>query len=194
MPRVAALSLLVALALPATAVARAPIVDSNPVAEAVARAVRYWGGTPCDGSVAVMASPSSEAPAAGMNAPSPAGDLAAMWSTWLTPDGANQFDAAGQPIPPATFTECVVHINSSVWPSWRVDDGNFADFCKDMLHEYGHFEGYPDVGAVPNTIQYERPDLARVPLCERYRLVYGHRIYEPARRMRRKHQHPRRGR
>jgi hypothetical protein len=195
--RVTLSSLLLALTLPAVATARAPTVDSNPVAEAVARAVKYWGGTPCDGSVAVTAGPSSEAPPAGTNAPSPAGDRAAMWSTWLTPAGANQFDAAGQPIPPATFTDCVVHINSGVWPSWRTDDGDFPAFCKEMLHEYGHFEGYPDVGAAPDTIQYERPDLAHVPLCERYRLVYGHRIYRPTRRRPRRarprHRHTARG-
>jgi hypothetical protein len=46
-----------------------------------------------------------------------------------------------------------------------------------MLHEYGHFEGYTDSGAAPGTIEYERPDLARVPLCERFRLVYGHRVF-----------------
>jgi len=193
MPRRAVSSLLVALALPAVAAAHVPIVDSNPVTEAVTRAGEYWRGTPCGGSVAVVSSPSSEAPPAGVNAPSPGGRLAAMWATWLTPAGANQFDAAGQPIQPATFTDCVVHINSGVWPSWRADDSNFAAFCKEMLHEYGHLEGYADVGAAPDTIQYERPDLAHLPLCERYRLVYGHRIYAPARRRARgKHRHARR--
>ncbi|MGO9322665.1 MAG: hypothetical protein ACLQBY_17940 [Solirubrobacteraceae bacterium] len=174
-------SLLIALALPAVAAARRPIVDSDPVAEAVARAVEYWHDTPCDGQVTVVSSPSSEAPVAGVNAPSPAGPLAAMWATWLTPAGANQFEAAGQAIPPVEFTGCVVHINSSVWPSWQADDSEFAAFCKEMLHEYGHFDGHPDAGAMPDTIEYERPDLAHLPLCERYRLVYGHRVYEPMR-------------
>jgi hypothetical protein len=175
-------SLLIALALPAVAGARTPIVDSDPVAEAVTRAVEYWGGTPCAGQVTVVSNQSSEAPPAGVNAPSPAGGLAAMWATWLTPAGANQFDAAGEPIPPAEFSGCVVHVNSSVWPSWQADDRNFAAFCKEMMHEYGHLDGYPDAGALPDTIQYERPDLAHVPLCERYRLIYGHRVYESMRR------------
>ncbi len=174
-------SLLIALALPAVAVGRAPIVDSDPVAEAVTRAVEYWRGTPCAGQVTVVSNPSSEAPPAGVNAPSPAGPRAAMWATWLTQAGVNEFYAAGQKIPPAMFTDCVVHIDSSVWPSWQADDRDFAAFCKEMLHEYGHFEGFPDAGATVGTIEYERPDLARVPLCERYRLIYGHRVYEPPR-------------
>lgn len=151
-----------------------PIVDSNPVAEAVTRAVEYWDDTPCGGSVTIVSSPSSEAPPAGVNAPSPAGPVAAMWATWMTAAGANQFS-----VPTSTFTDCVVHINAGVWPSWQADDLDFPDFCKEMLHEYGHFEGYPDAGQAPGTIQYERPDLAHVPLCERYRLVYGHTVYAP---------------
>lgn len=150
------------------------VVDSNPVAEAVTRAVDYWGGTPCGGSVTIVSSPSGEAPPAGVNAPSPAGSVAAMWATWMTSAGANQFS-----VPPATFSDCVVHINAGVWPSWQADDRDFPGFCKEMLHEYGHFEGYPDAGATPGTIEYERPDLAHVPLCERYRLVYGHTVYTP---------------
>jgi hypothetical protein len=180
MPRMVICGLLIALAVPAATLAGASIVDSDPVAEAEGRAVEYWGGTPCGGQVTVVSGPSSDAPAAGANAPSPAGSKAAMWATWLTPAGANQFDdATGQPLPPSSFSDCVVHINSTVWPSWLADDSDFPAFCKEMLHEYGHFEGHPDTGAAPDTIEYERPDLAHVPLCERYSLVYGHTIYVP---------------
>jgi len=161
-------------ALPAAA--RAPIVDSDPVTEAVVRAVAFWSGTPCGGAVTVTAGAGDEAPPAGVNAPSPGGPRAAMWATWMTPVGVNQFSA-----PPSSFTDCVVHINSSIWPDWQADDRQFAGFCKEMLHEYGHFEGFPDAGAAPGTIQYERPDLAHVPICERYRLVYGHTVYTPTR-------------
>lgn len=184
--------LLIVLALPARAAAHSAVVDSDPVSEAVARAVAYWGGTPCGGSVTVISGSSGEAPPAGVNVPSPGGPLAAMWSTWSSPTGANEFTAA-----PATFSDCVVHINLGVWPSWRTDDADFPAFCKEMLHEYGHLEGYPDTGALPESIEYERPDLARVPLCESYRLVYGRHVYRPApppvRGRRRAHRRPAHG-
>ena len=112
-----------------------------------------------------------------------------MWATWLTPAGANLFTE-----PRATFTNCLVQINNSVWPSWRTDDYNFPAFRKDMLHEHGHFEGYSDVGAAAGTIQYERADRACVPLCEKYRLIYGRTIYayqsSPLHRLARKPRRP----
>jgi hypothetical protein len=107
-----------------------------------------------------------------MNALGPAGERAAMWATWLTPDGVNNFAA-----PPSTYSECVVHMNTAVWPSWLAEDRDFPAFCKEMIHEFGHFAGYQDVGASRGTVQYERPDLARVPSCESYRLIYGRLVF-----------------
>jgi hypothetical protein len=147
-------------------------IFSDPVAEAVGRAVEYWGGTPCGGTVDVVTAVNSEAPTAGQNAPGAPGHVAAMWATWLTPGGPNLFTE-----PASSFGECVVHVNRGIWPSTQAEDANFGAFCKEMLHEYGHFDGHPDVGAAAFTIEYERPDLAHVPLCERYRLYYGHRLY-----------------
>jgi hypothetical protein len=76
-----------------------------------------------------------------------------------------------------------VHINRRTWPGWKAEDAGFASFCKQMLHEYGHFEGREDTGAAPGTIEYERPELAHVPACESFRLVYGHEVFvgHPAR-------------
>jgi hypothetical protein len=79
--------------------------------------------------------------------------------------------------PPAGFADCVVHLNGGVRPTWLADDKRFAVFCKQIAHEFGHLEGRPDIGALAGTVESERPDLARVPVCERYRLVHGHRIY-----------------
>lgn len=141
------------------------------------RAVAFWGNTPCGGSVAVVAGAPSEAPAAGTNVPGARRKAAAMWATWRVPASGAGSAPGSYAAAAATFTECVVHINVGVWPGWRAEDARFGAFCKEMLHEYGHFEGYPDTGATPGTIQYERPDLARVPLCERYRLIYGHTLY-----------------
>lgn len=159
---------LLALALPASALAGA---NSNPVAAAVARAVRYWGETPCGGHVSVVMGSSAEAPPAGMNSQGARDEVASMWSTWMTP-GEGGYEPG-----PRSYTECEVHIDSAVWPNWQADDEDFPVFCKQMVHEYGHFEGYPDRGASRGTVQYERPDMARVPPCERYRLLFDGRVY-----------------
>lgn len=165
--------LVLAAHLPARAGARVPIVDSDPVTQAVARAIEYWGAAPCAGQVLIVSGAPAEAHAAGLNWHGRANEAAAMWATWDTPDGVNSFNAL-----PASFTDCVVHLNGGVWPTWVADDRRFPVFCKQIVHEYGHLEGHPDVGAALGSVEYERPDLARVPACERYRLVYGHRTYE----------------
>jgi hypothetical protein len=176
-----ALGLLVAVGvlwLPASAKGHERIVDSNPVAEAMRRAQRFWRGTPCAGQVGVVGGYPNEAPTAGENIPGARVQKAAMWASWSTPEGLNLFTVA-----PATFRNCVVHINLGVWPSWRADDEDFRAFCKEVVHEYGHLEGFPDVGAKKGTVQYEQPEYAHVPGCERYRLIYGHRIFvRPVRR------------
>jgi hypothetical protein len=64
----------------------------------------------------------------------------------------------------------------------RADDEEFSAFCKEMIHEHGHFEGHPDVGAVAGTIEYEQPVLAHVPMCESFRLIYGGELYTAAHR------------
>jgi hypothetical protein len=163
---------LLALATPMTASARPREANSNPLHEAVVRAVAYWGNIPCDGGVAVTAAPGTEAPTSGRNIGAPLGP-AAMWATWDTRVGVNNLEQ-----PPSTLRNCAVHINRDRWRSRRQEDARFPTFCKEMVHEYGHFEGRSDAGARPGTVEYERPDLARVPLCERYRLVYGHTIFK----------------
>lgn len=169
-------AVLLVLSLRAAPAAHATLPTSDPVSEATARAVEFWGGTPCGGAVTVIPGPLEEAPVAGENDAEATSRLrAAMWSTWLTPAGTNQF------VSPTTFGDCVVHVNPAVWPTWQADDREFAAFCKEMIHEYGHFEGFPDVGAAPDTIQYEQPVLAHVPLCESYRLVYGPVLYAAGR-------------
>ncbi len=161
---------LLSLAGPAAAQARGSY--SDPLGEAVGRAVEYWEGTPCDGTVGVTMAPAAEAPPAGANAPGAPSPYAAMWATWTSPAGYNVFTS-----PAASFTECVVHINVGVWPTVQSEDAEFPAFCKEILHEYGHFEGYPDVGRQPGTVEYERPDLAHLPLCESYVLHYGEKVY-----------------
>jgi hypothetical protein len=161
-----------ALTLAAPGAAQARGSYSDPLAEAVGRAVEYWEGTPCGGTVGVTMAPAAEAPRAGANAPGAPSPFAAMWATWTSPTGENMFTS-----PPASFTECVVHVNVGVWPTVQSEDALFPAFCKEILHEYGHFEGYPDVDQQPGTVEYERPDLAHVPLCESYVLHYGEKVY-----------------
>jgi hypothetical protein len=170
--RAATLIAVLGLGAATPATARRPLVDSDPVAIAVARAVEYWHGTPCAGAVTLVSGVSVEAPLSGENVTHFPIRPAAMWASWLSTAGINSFLA-----PATSFTSCVLHVNREVWPDWLADDRDFAAFCKEILHEYGHFEGYPDVGALAGTIEYELPDPVRVPLCERYRLVYGHRTF-----------------
>jgi hypothetical protein len=56
-----------------------------------------------------------------MNALGAPGKVAAMWAAWLRPGGVNLFTA-----PATSFTDCVVHINGSLWPNWLTDDYDFA--------------------------------------------------------------------
>lgn len=168
-------SLLIA-SLPAHAAGGSRPIDSNPVAAAIERArayaARQWNGVPCDGNVAVVSGPAAEAPPSGINAGEPVAKPAAMWATWLTPAGINDFAEL-----PSSYTQCVVHINATVWPQWLTADRDFPAFCKELIHEFGHLEGFPDTGQLPGTVYYERPDLATVPICESYRLVYGHHVF-----------------
>src|SRR5271166_1908303 len=185
----AALATAAAAGRAATRVSRSAMT-SDPVAEAVVRAAEYWGQTPCGGQVSVIAGRTAESPPAGENVAGARSHVAAMWATWLTPEGPNLINE-----PLSSYTGCMVHVNQSVWPSWQADDSNFAAFCKEMVHEYGHFRGFPDIGAVRGTVEYESPDLAHVPVCESYRLRYGHIVYTapPPRRAPRHHAHtPRR--
>ncbi len=190
MKRAARWGLGLALMLSPYLAARAAASSSDPVKVAARRAAAFWSGVPCDGEVAVVGGSALEAPISGANTIGPARP-AAMWATWLRPAGETPLALAGSPdaIDPATFTDCVVHINLSVWPSWKVEDRHFAAFCKEMLHEFGHFDGESDVGQPRGTIEYERPDLAREPVCERYRLRFGPRVYagRARRRSRRSH-------
>ena len=147
-------------------------LPSDPVAQAVHRAVEFWGSSPCGGSVGIVGGTPEEAPQSGENAKGERVRPAAMWASWTAPTGINSFSS-----PPQTFGACVVHINLRVWPDWLTDDANFRAFCKEMVHEYGHLEGHPDEGALIGTVEYEQPEYAQVPICERFRLVYGTRVF-----------------
>jgi hypothetical protein len=144
----AVLTMAASMLAPAAAPARDAPKDSNPVVEATARAQAYWHTVPC-GQVPIVAAP--EIPA---GAPA---DVA-MWTNLVS-----AFES-----PPS----CPIYVNAKMWPSWRIDDEHFELFCKLMVHEYGHLEGYADANATPGTVEYIDPAQAVVPLCEQFRLVY----------------------
>jgi hypothetical protein len=143
-------SAVVFLALAAPSPPRAPRHPeyTNPIQLALDRAYTFWGNKPCPTITAT-----------GAEAPDPS---YGMWVTFLaTPE---QHPAV-----------CPIYINRTLWPTWEADDQNFVNFCKEMVHEVGHFEGFPDEGAQPGTVQYVDSELAHIPICEqRTRLYLGH--------------------
>jgi hypothetical protein len=143
---------------PATASGRPrPVIDSDPVTEALQRAADYWGGAPCHGALTVtLAEP-------------------------VEPDASMWTPVVATPAEEGAMVTCPIYLSRQLWPNWYVDDLNFEVFCKTLVHEVGHYEGHADEGAAPGTVEYEFPEWATVPQCERYRLVYGHRVFTPPR-------------
>lgn len=151
------LAVLTALLAAAPAGARTRIVDTNPVAVALKRAYAYWGNTPCHGAITVLVA-------------APIETDASMWTTMVA-----------TPLEETQLLTCPIYVSSNLWPNWYLDDFNFELFCKAIIHEVGHFEGHPDAGAKLGTIESSSPEFAKVPLCEHYRLVYGHHTFTPRR-------------
>jgi hypothetical protein len=155
MRKLAGLVVFVVLALPGVAVANVH-ATTNPMALALHLGEAYWKNVPCHGALPVIAA-------------EPVVPSASMWTYVLA-----------TPAEETTMASCPIYVSEQSWPNWYVDDLNFEAFCKTMIHEMGHLEGYSDEGAVLGTIQYEAPNLAKVPLCEHYRLYYGHHMFTPA--------------
>lgn len=165
--RIAVLTVVLAVAAPATTQAhpahtsdrhhKKHRANSNPITIALQRAEEYWSHPlPCSGQISVR----DEEAALSRG----------MWTTWETPLGPTI-----QTGEPASFTDCVVHLNTAFWPSWYVDDLNFHAFCQGITHELGHLLGISDADGAPGTV--EQPEALRAPLvpqCRDYRLRYGH--------------------
>lgn len=147
--RLVILSAVLLLALPAAASAQQP---TDPVTLAVARAKAYWH----------TASPCAEPVRVALGEPEPshaAGGVTVMWSTFTrgTPD-----------------SDCVVHLNPKLWPSWREIDLSFGEFCQTMAYEFGHFLGHRDEGEYPGEAFLLGP---QVPECRTWQLYYGPLVY-----------------
>lgn len=135
---------------------------TDPVTLALERAEAYWKSSPCGGAVAVAGEPATAFPLALEN-----GIVAR--ASFNTPGGADMLSE-----PPATYTDCVVHYDLKVWPSWRPIDASFPAFCQVMTHELGHFEGIGDPGTPGTVTQTEALRAPIVAPCRHAVLWYGH--------------------
>lgn len=140
-------------------------VDTDPITLALRRAEQYWRNIPCGGAISIT----SGSPKGIYEVPIPANEEVAMWASFDTPAGPDNFSA-----PPSTFSACVIYMNPAIFPNWEEDDEHFTMLCQVMTHEVGHFEGYADANARPGTIQNAAPTKAPlVPECRHARLFYS---------------------
>jgi hypothetical protein len=114
---------------------RAPIRYS-PISAAYTLAARYWHQVPCSGHVTITTGrpPSNDA----IN---PYEGATSMWSAWDV--GTSNENNESAPLP---FTSCAIGINSSVWTSeFQEAYEAWPEFSVDMIHEFGHLLGLPDL-------------------------------------------------
>jgi hypothetical protein len=133
--------------------------EANPVALAEQAAENYWGNTPCAGQITIAWQQSTPAPA------QPGTEVEA-WVTFQTPDGPLDFGAA-----PATYTQCIVYISTTTWPTYASTVQAYPQFCQMMVHEFGHFRGYADsMSYQPSDIRYPLLTDANLPAVCMYDL------------------------
>lgn len=120
----------------------------RPATVAIERAETYWQAKPCGGHIAVEDNP--------LEVVEVNYRPVSMWTTWQTPQGEDSFTAN-----PASYSECVVHIDPLVWPQMPLDaELRWHEYCQMMTHELGHLEGHSDEGAAYGTIEYPEPSTA----------------------------------
>jgi hypothetical protein len=139
------------LALPAAASAHKADRRANPTARALVLAQRYWHTYPCDGHITITyAMPPAD------DAVNPGGAPTSMWSEWVGARGEGANDEGDvQP-----FTSCIIGINSAVWKSqYMMGYSYWAEFSIDIVHEFGHLVGLPDLFSLEDTqnIMYIEP-------------------------------------
>lgn len=132
----------------------------NPLALAQRAAEQFWGNAPCAGRITVQWQ--QDSPPAAI-----AGTEVEAWVNFQTPGGALDFAA-----PPSSYSQCTVYVSQIVWPSYASTVQAYPQFCQMMVHEYGHFEGYPDSTTAypPSDIRYPVLTEANLPVVCRYEL------------------------
>lgn len=114
------------LAMPAAAEAAA---SPSPVKAANAAAHRYWGATPCNGKITIVARSSL---VAGMD---PTTDA---WATFTSSLGANNLAA-----PAASYSKCAISLARWRWPTAASMSQDWDLLCATVVHETGHLLGKP---------------------------------------------------
>jgi hypothetical protein len=131
------------------------------LANALARATRYWHATPCGGRFRVLPDRSVKE------------GLVYGWATFDVAPGSPSSLSA----PPVAYTNCVIHLNGSWFGTRRQDTEEWWSFCITIVHEYGHLLGHGHtLPPRPYDVMNAEPLLwGSLPMCgDRPSERYGH--------------------
>jgi hypothetical protein len=132
--RATALIFLLCLACSASAEAHTPL----PLPLAYKEATSYLHKTACSGNVKIVIAAETEA--ISLDISENYGGKAAQalsWAEYVGPEGPNNPENGN----PASFTDCVITLNSYYWSSPFIMKFRFKLLCVALIHELGNLEG-----------------------------------------------------